>query len=71
MPVEVVRRLQARREGEAVKREGLIHRLPLTGFDVEVRLPRDLSVREAERIRVWIATLAQEWASREEGKAKP
>ena len=45
--------------GEEMPSTALIHRLVLRpDFDVEVILPRNLTSAEAERISLWLSTLA-------------
>lgn len=41
-----------------IERAALVHRLVLRGFDVELRLPRDLSHEEAARICRLVEALA-------------
>lgn len=41
-----------------MSRVALIHRLPILNFDIELRLPRDLTPDEAARIAKLVSTIA-------------
>ena len=60
-----------RGNGEAVStRDAIIHRIPVRGFDIELRLPRDLTSEEAARVSRLLGALVCPSALREgqEGK---